>query len=272
MEYNFYSAYTLKDFFKENSQQFETALLNEAVNVKDKINEILLIGNIDLVNNAHKLVFFIIDDQDQELQAFAVQEGIAWAKHSLTLSFKLEWVQAIRRTLWKFIKLYYEYKNQFHISNFFKLEKQINNRVDTFLNRFFISYSEYKDTLIKKQKELVENLSVPIIPINSNICILPLIGAIDIDRAQIIEEKVLTEIGRLRFHTLIMDLSGVAYMNADVIAAFMRIINGISLMGCKTVITGLRKEIVRDIANSGQIINFQTKTYGTLQQALKMYF
>lgn len=46
---------------------------------------------------------------------------------------------------------------------------------------------------LHQKRLLVENLSVPIIPINSSICILPLIGAVDAKRTSIIEEKVLTE-------------------------------------------------------------------------------
>ncbi|TLS36280.1 STAS domain-containing protein [Pseudalkalibacillus caeni] len=247
-------------------------LLKEAVNVKDKIEEILRIGNIDLVNNAHTLVIFIIDEKDKELQAFAEQEGIAWATHSLAISFKLEWVQAIRRTLWNFFQKYTELHSNVKSFNFFEMEKQINNRVDYFLNSFFISYTTYKDSLIKAQRELVENLSVPIIPITPTVCILPLIGAIDADRTEIIEDKMLTEISEKRIQTLIMDLSGVAEISSDHIYRMIQIIDGASLMGCKTVITGLRKEVVRKITHLGIKLDEDVKTLGTLQQALREYF
>ena len=75
------------------------------------------------------------------------------------------------------------------IRDFFQLEYAINNRVDEFLNSFFISYSTYKDSLLTAQQELVKNLSVPIIPINSSICILPLIGAIDSNRIEILDRQ-----------------------------------------------------------------------------------
>ncbi|MBM7552077.1 anti-anti-sigma regulatory factor [Thalassobacillus pellis] len=272
MEYSFKPSYQLKNFFEENSQLFENTLLTEAVNVKDKINEILQVGNIDLVNNAHKLVVYIIDGEDENLKKFAEQEGIAWATHSMALSFKLEWVQAIRRTIWYFIEKYYEFTGQSKIADFFRLEKEINNRVDTFLNTFFIRYSTYKDSLLHAQRELVENLSVPIIPINPSVCILPLIGAVDTHRAEILEEKVLTEVAELRIQTLIMDLSGIATMERAIIGDLMKIIDGISMMGCNTVITGLRKEIVREMTNADMQFNKDTKTLGTLQQALSEYF
>lgn len=261
----------LQIFFDTHDEEFEENLLKEAVNVKDKIEEILAVGNIDLVTNAHKLVIYIIDGQEKELESFAKQEGIAWATHSITLSFKLEWVQAIRRTIWQFIEQFNHTLPPEKSMDFFRTEKDVNTRVDSFLNAFFISYSTYKDALLNAHRQLVENLSVPIIPINNSVCILPLIGAIDSQRASIIEEKVLTEIGNSHMETLIFDLSGIAQMETAVIYHLMKIIDGTALMGCSTVITGLRADVVRKMIHSNLQFDEKTKTLGTLQQALNEY-
>ena len=261
----------LKTFIQDNKNDFENQLLQQAVNVKDKINDILRVGDIDLINNAHKLVANVLDSKSAELQSFAKQEGILWATHSLTLSFKLEWVQAIRRTLWNFLQKFNNKEGNISIDEFFVMEKRINNHIDQFLNTFFINYSKYKDSLLTAQRELVENLSVPVIPITSNICILPLIGAVDSFRTSILEEKVLTEIGKLRIQTLIIDLSGIADMETEVIDHLMKTINGTSMMGCTSVITGLRTDVVRKMINLGIKFDKDTKTFGTLQQALGQY-
>ncbi|SFF64395.1 Anti-anti-sigma regulatory factor (antagonist of anti-sigma factor) [Halobacillus alkaliphilus] len=261
-----------KEYFKENSTLFEQTLLSEAVNVKDKIDEIMRVGNIDLVNNAHTLVMYIINGEDESLKKFAEQEGIAWATHSIDLSFKLEWVHSIRRTLWLFIEKYYKESEFEQMKDFFELETEINNRVDDFLNTFFIRYSVYKDSLIKSQQQLVENLSVQIIPINDSIFVLPLVGTMDTKRAEILQEKVLTKVSELRIATLILDLSGVAVMDRESIIELKKSIDGLNMMGCKTVITGLRKEIVREVMSAGLTFNYQTETLATLQQALSKYF
>ncbi|MGO1059704.1 STAS domain-containing protein [Planococcus sp. FY231025] len=261
----------LKAFFKKNRKEFEEQLLSEAVNVRDKIDEILAIGNINLVKNAHDLTVYIIDGQEEELKSFAKQEGIAWATYSLELSFKLEWVQAIRRTLWIFIQKFEEVHSTYSSVGFFQLEQQLNSRVDTFLNAFFINYSTYKDSLIKAHRQLVENLSVPIIPITPSVSILPLIGSVDSFRTKILEEKVLTEIGISRIQTLIMDMSGIADMEPEVIFDLMKILDGTKMMGCKTVITGLRPDVVRKMIHMDLSFDQKTETLGTLQQALKEY-
>jgi anti-anti-sigma regulatory factor len=259
-------------YVKDKREVFQQNLLSEAVNVAEVINDILRKGNIDLLKNAEKLVVYILENNDQDIVTFAKQEGIAWARHSLTLAFKLEWVQAIRRSLWKTI---YEYQSEFNLpsirEDFFELEEQINNNIDQFLNTFFLSYSDFKDQLISKQRKDVEHLSVPIIPISPTVAILPLIGAIDSYRMDIIEEKVLTDIGRTRIHTLIMDLSGITDMDEVVIDHFHKVLDGISMMGCETVITGLRPELVREMIHLGINFNQKAITKGTLQQSLKDY-
>lgn len=262
----------LRGFFKQNKDSFEERLLREAVNVRDKIEDIRVIGNINLLDNAHKLVMYVIEGREQELVDFAIQEGKAWAMFSLTLEFKLEWIQAIRRTLWSFLHHFdNESRQADQMERFYSMEKDINQRVDRFLNTFFLSYSKYKDELLDAQREIVENLSVPIIPINSTICVLPLIGEIDESRALIIEEKILMEISKLSIQTLIIDLSGVANMEPEVIDRFMKIIDGIELMGCEAIITGLHPIIVRKMINLGVSFGDRAVMKGTLQQAVKDY-
>lgn len=260
------------DFFTSNRQDFQDALLKEAKNVRGKIEEIQLIGNIDLLSNAHKLVMFTLSGNEKELEIFAKKEGVSWASHSLTLAFKLEWVQAIRRTIWKFLQEFNKTSSiELNDGKFFNLERQVNDRVDKFLNEFFLSYSEYKDQLIESQRVLVENLSVPIIPITTKVCVLPLIGNIDTYRSDTIEEKVLSEISRLRIGTLVIDLSGIAQMETEVIEHMMKVIDGANMMGCECVITGLRPEIVRKVTSIGLTFENKAQTKATLQQALEDY-
>ncbi|USG64994.1 ATP-binding protein [Brevibacillus ruminantium] len=262
----------LRDFFINNRDAFEESLLREASNVKGKIEEIKQIGNINLLSNAHKLVLYIVDGREHEVVSFAQEEGVNWAKNSLTLAFKLEWIQAIRRVLWDFLYNYDRLNGAALIlEHFYSREKQINELVDHFLNYFFISYSQYKDQLLNKQRELVDHLSVPLIPLTASMSILPLVGAIDNDRVAMIGEKVIGQIGESRIEVLILDLSGVSNMEGEVIHRFLDILDGISMMGCQAVITGLRPEIVKVMIQ--QRISFDNKaiTKGTLQQALVEY-
>jgi anti-anti-sigma regulatory factor len=263
---------TIKDFIINNKQHFEDRLLAEAINVKDKIDEIHRVGNINLLNNAHKLVLLVVEEREHELISFAKQEGVAWARYSLTIGFKLEWIQAIRRTVWDFLYNFDLNRSKDQQGDFyFNLERNINQQFDQFLTSFFISYTKYKDELLESQRKLVEKLSVPVIPISPEISILPLIGTVDAFRAQTIEDKLIEVIGTSHIQTLIMDLSGVAIMDVEVINHLIRVINGISMMGCKTVITGLRPEIVKMMINMDIKFDSLIELKGTLQFALTDY-
>ncbi|WP_404332802.1 STAS domain-containing protein [Mesobacillus maritimus] len=271
MELTFNERTSIADFITENKPQFEKKLLSEAVTVASKIKDILQKGNIDLLVNAQRLVLYVVNQREDDLVNFAREEGVVWAKHSLTLAFKLEWVQAIRRTLWHFLYKYDQLGNNTNdLDRFYDLEKQMNDQIDQFLNSFFLSYSNYKDELISSQRMLVEHLSVPIIPVSPTVAVLPLIGMIDSYRIKTIEEKVLIDIADLKVQTLIIDLSGIVNMEKDILDHFQKVLSGISLMGCEAVITGIRPELVRNMIHSG--ISFdKADTRGTLQQTLKKY-
>ncbi|WP_047984848.1 STAS domain-containing protein [Ornithinibacillus californiensis] len=263
----------IHEFLVLNRTSFEERLLSVAVNVRDKIDEIHVIGNINLLDNAHQLILLVVDGKFEELEEFAKKEGIVWAKHAMTLSFKLEWIRAIRKTFWEFLHQFdlLTAKQDKKSEEFYSETSNYNDLIDSFTNSFFISYSRYKDELIEKQQKLVNNLSVPIIPITPDISILPLIGTIDTNRAGVIEEKVLLEVGRLRIQTLIMDLSGIAEMDNEAIRLFLKLLDGVTMMGSKLVITGLRPEIVRNMIKLDVEFGVKATTKASLQKALQDY-
>ncbi len=147
----------LREFLNLNKTEFENQLLAEAVNVKEIMDEVKNIGNIDFLNNARKLVQLIMEEREWEIVNFAQQEGKLWAMHSdLNLAVKLEWFQAIRRTLWNFLYNYERLGDKpLNRENFFSPEKKINISLNTFLRHFFMSFTTYKEDLIKSHREKI---------------------------------------------------------------------------------------------------------------------
>lgn len=261
-----------KQYLSDNRADFEGKLLDKAANVRDKIDEIRLIGNIHLLHNAYKLVNLVVEDKKQEVFYFAQEEGVAWASSKLTLELKLEWVQAIRRTLWIFLQEFDEARKVSSTpEQVYAMEEKVNELIDQFLHGFFTSYSTYKDHLIESQQKLVDHLSVPIIPIAETVSVLPLIGEIDVMRAKVLEEKILLEIGKHRIALLFIDLSGIAEVAADSLHYLVNILSGIEMMGCRPVITGLQPKIVQALVREGDGTRLQADTKASLQQALRDY-
>jgi len=271
MNLTYEQGHSLKDFLSVNKNAFEEMIFNEAVNIKDIMQEIKMMDSIDLLSNAHKLVAMLVDNRDLEIVSFAQQEGKLWAMHSsLNLAVKLEWFQAISRVLWDFIYNFERLSEQHPTrEQFFALERQINTTLDIFLRHFFMSYTMYKDELIQSQQKKIIELSVPIIPLSSTISILPLLGGIDIPRTEIIQEKVLQEISMHKIRILLIDLSGVALLDTSVIRTLFKLVEGISYMGCRTIVTGIRPEIASAMISLDHSYWGKIETKGTLQQALE---
>ncbi|MFC3884136.1 STAS domain-containing protein [Bacillus songklensis] len=133
------------------------------------------------------------------------------------------------------------------------------------LHDFLISHAN--EELLTSHKEMILELSTPIIPVTSKVGILPLVGDIDTYRARIIRETTLTRSNKLKLEYLIIDLSGVPYMDTMVANELFQINKALSLLGISTVITGISPTIAQTTIQLG--LDFRNiSTYSSLQQAL----
>jgi rsbT co-antagonist protein RsbR len=69
--------------------------------------------------------------------------------------------------------------------------------LDISINETIQAFERRKDKIIKEAQEEVNELSAPIVPIQDGMAVLPLIGAIDTNRAKYLLEKVVPNISRL---------------------------------------------------------------------------
>jgi rsbT co-antagonist protein RsbR len=61
-------------------------------------------------------------------------------------------------------------------------------------------------------------------------------------------------------------------MDEVTISHFQKVLIGISLMGAKSILTGLRPDLVRKMVHIGIDLNSYTETKATLQQTLNKFF
>jgi rsbT co-antagonist protein RsbR len=107
---------------------------------------------------------------------------------------------------------------------------------------------EEKESLIERQGSLLEQLAVPVIQIWEGILLLPLIGAIDERRAARILESLLPAIAQARAKFVLIDVTGVAAMDAAVAGYLGRTARASELLGCESIVVGIRPEIARTLA------------------------
>jgi len=130
-----------------------------------------------------------------------------------------------------------------------------------------IVFEQVKDEMIKKAQQEVLKLSVPVVPIQDGIAVLPLIGSIDSERAEYILENVILKILEMKVEYLIVDFSGI--LNIDTIAEryLFDIYSVLRLQGIEVMMTGIRPELAQTVVRNG--IDFSSiKTYATVKQAI----
>lgn len=131
----------------------------------------------------------------------------------------------------------------------------------------FAYINSYQKNLTDARKEYLE-LSSPVVPVNDEIAILPLVGAIEVDRAAHIMEKTLMSAGRLRVSTLIIDLSGVVKVDAMVAHQIISLTEALNLIGVRAILTGIRPEIAQTMTHLGVDVG-KLALGGSLKHAFK---
>lgn len=101
------------------------------------------------------------------------------------------------------------------------------------------------EEVIRMQRALLAELSTPIIPINEHVLVMPLIGSIDRIRAQRILEALLTGITERRARVVIVDVTGIAKLDAESAALLLRASHAVRLLGSEMVLTGIGPTLAR---------------------------
>ena len=117
---------------------------------------------------------------------------------------------------------------------------------------------EQQQALIKKREEDISHLqdeilelSTPVIEVWDGIIALPLIGTLDSHRARIATERLLEAIEKTRAPFVIIDITGVPTVDAEVANHILQTVDAARLMGSEAILTGMSPVIARTIAQLG---------------------
>jgi anti-anti-sigma regulatory factor len=117
--------------------------------------------------------------------------------------------------------------------------------------------------------QTIRELGCPIIPLLPGVLLVPLIGAIDSQRAQQIISTILTAIGEHRSQTILLDVTGVPIVDTQVASSLIQTAQAATLLGARVVMVGIRPEIAQSLVGLG--VDFQHLTiFSTLASALSM--
>ncbi|MCP3762766.1 GAF domain-containing protein [Domibacillus sp. A3M-37] len=109
--------------------------------------------------------------------------------------------------------------------------------------------------------------AAPVVPITSGVAILPVVGDIDERRAESIIETALFKSQELGLDHLVIDLSGVMYINETVVASLLKIAAILKLIGVTPILTGFRPDLAMKTVQMNAELN-DILIVTTLEQAL----
>ena len=106
----------------------------------------------------------------------------------------------------------------------------------------------------------VRTLSVPVLPILEQVLLIPLVGEIDTERAQIMLERLLDGITAGRARIAIIDITGVPLVDAGMVDWLMRATSAARLMGARCILVGIGPEVAQALVASGaNLANLTTR-------------
>lgn len=118
-----------------------------------------------------------------------------------------------------------------------------------------------------RQAQALMDLSTPLIPVSSEILVMPMIGAIDTRRANQLIETALGGIEQHRARFIVVDITGVPIVDTHVAQALLQVAQSVQLLGARAVLTGIRPEVAQALVGLGVELR-ELVTYSTLQTGI----
>lgn len=124
-----------------------------------------------------------------------------------------------------------------------------------------------QEQVIDAQRSAIRELSTPLIPLSDSVVLMPLIGTIDSQRAQMVIEVLLEGVAEYQAEIAIVDITGVRVVDTQVANTLMQAAQAIKLLGSKTILTGIGPTMAQTLVHLGTDLSTLT-TKGSLQAGI----
>lgn len=140
--------------------------------------------------------------------------------------------------------------------------------LQTLADQVAVGFIQERERIIRQQQEVIRELSTPVLKVRNQLLILPIIGVIDTHRARQLTDQLLKNIRAHRARVVVIDITGVASVDATVADHLMRSVDTARLMGAQVVVTGLSSEIAYTLVTLGIDLS-KIKAAGDLQRGIE---
>jgi len=207
----------------------EAEIFSEATSVYDNYVEVLETGSVEALQSYAR-----------SLSERIIPRGVE--THEV-LGIVLLLRDVLARSLFK------KYQDDFHLLN--RVLDAYEPAANRIANTVGVSFVEERERIILQQQEAIRDLSTPVLQVRERLLILPIIGAIDSQRARQLTEQLLRGIRTHRAKVVVVDITGVPAIDSAVANHLVQTVEASRLMGAGVIITGLSSEIAQTLVTIG---------------------
>ncbi len=111
--------------------------------------------------------------------------------------------------------------------------------------------SRENEAMLSAQAATLSELSTPLIPINDEVMVMPLIGSVDAGRAGQILNTLVNGMANSKARLGIVDITGVSVVDTHVAGALVHCAQAVKLLGAEIILTGIRAEVAQTLVGLG---------------------
>jgi anti-anti-sigma regulatory factor len=124
-----------------------------------------------------------------------------------------------------------------------------------------------REELVRLQAATLSEVSIILLPISDRALVMPLIGALDSERAQRLTAALLAGVTTSQARVVILDITGIPMLDAQAATVLIDAARGVRLLGAEAVITGIRAEVARKLVEL-QVDLSGIATHSSLQSGI----
>jgi rsbT co-antagonist protein RsbR len=105
--------------------------------------------------------------------------------------------------------------------------------------------------LIERLRLAVEELSTPVLELWDDVLALPVVGVVDTVRSSRMTEKVLAEVVARRCRFVIVDVTGVDFIDTSTADRFLKLARSVEMLGAECIISGVQPAVAQTLVELG---------------------
>jgi rsbT co-antagonist protein RsbR len=144
-----------------------------------------------------------------------------------------------------------------------KLEETVENQ-----QKIITEATAKLEELVEAQQQTIKELSTPIIPVWTKVLMAPLLGSFDSMRMHDLSERLLEYVASQKPKAVLLDLTGLAHVDTQVISEIVRLIASLRLLGSRAILVGIKPHVAQSLVRLGASLE-GVPTHATLELGLK---